>query len=151
MSGKERDGGGGGWQLRACRSTPFSAGWTAQRLVRIRSCLKALHFPRCPGQCQEALVRWFIAPTKMEMVWKFSLAALKQLGAVTAEKRELLVFPAPQGVRSGAACQGLERSSHPPDGVMGHPPWAWRSSKADSEPGELTSPGERGTRGTSNW
>lgn len=112
---------------------------------------EGIAFPTVPRQCQEALVRWFIAPTKMEMVWKFSLAALKQLGSVTAEKRELLVFPAPQGVRSGAACQGLERSSHPPDGVMGHPPWAWRSSKADSEPRELTSPGERGTRGTSNW
>ena len=102
-------------------------------------------------QCWEALVRWFIAPTKMEMVWKFSLAALKQLGSVTAEKRELLVFPTPRGVRSGAACQGLEQSSHPPDRVMGHPPWVRHSSKADSELRELTSPGEQGTRRTSNW
>lgn len=64
--------------------------------------LALLSAQSCAG---EALVD-ILLPWLRRKVWKSSLAAPRQLGSVTVEKWELLVFPTPQCVCSGTACQG---------------------------------------------
>ena len=94
----------------AAGTIPFSAGWMAES-SQVKKLPEGFAFPT-PSAVLGSPCRRFIAPAKMEEVWKSSLAALRQLASVTAEKRELLVFPVPRCVRSGAACQGRGHSTH---------------------------------------
>lgn len=144
MSGKERDGGGGVVTAEGLQKEHSFFSQVDSSEARQDKKLPGRHCVSHGAQCSagKPFARWFIARLKMEMVWKFLWqppeAAGRQLRNESSWSSQHL-----RGVHSGAACQGLEHSSHPLDRVMGHPSWVSAQAKQTQSSGSHFS-GERG-------